>query len=80
MPKITLPKTVNDGTYDYNMVRPEQDVPDGQPGDAALYERVPPDPDYQFTPDLPFRMGKASVPFMMPIERAGSSSSSSSSK
>jgi hypothetical protein len=50
--KINAPgdQSVSDGTNTYTLVRPEG--PPGKDGvfDIALYERTPPDPDFQYTP------------------------------
>ena len=69
---MNLPETLNDGTFDYNLVRQEKDLPGGLQ-DVALYERVPQDPDRQFTPDLQWRIafskGQKAVPMMQPLSR-----------
>ncbi len=66
--KAPLPEKLHDGTYDYLLVRPEAVREDGFT-DIALYERVPQDPDYQFTPSLEYHESLTQVPQMHPIRR-----------
>lgn len=68
MSKITLPENLNDGTSDYELVRPEKELGGGL-SEVALYERVPKDVDFQYTPDLAFCQGQTETPIMQPIAR-----------
>lgn len=68
MAKITLPQRLNDGTFDYVMVRPEKQL-EGPLSEVALYERIPQDPDKQFTPDLSFCEGITTTPIMQSLAR-----------
>ncbi len=69
MSKRTLNKTLTDaGGKVYNLVRPGKDLGDGRE-DLPLYDSVPPDPTYQFTPDLGYCMGQTETPMMQKIQR-----------
>ena len=68
MPKRKLPKKLNDGQYDYVLVQPERELPDGR-AFVALYERQPRDPDRQYTPDLAYCQGQTDTPVMHGIAR-----------
>ena len=64
----TLPTALNDGSFDYVMVREAQQLEDGREN-VALYDSVPMNDDYQFTPCLDYVLGKVTVPTMIPIKR-----------
>lgn len=65
-----LPKTLNDGTYNYVQVREEAPDPANPPAvNTALYERVPTDPANVYTPDLAYREGQKEVPGMNALAR-----------
>ncbi len=64
----TLPNELSDGTYQYRLVRQEQQLEDGR-SNVALYERVPEDPEFQFTPCLAFCLGQTQAPGMLKIQR-----------
>ena len=64
----TLPNELSDGTYQYELVRPEQKLEDGR-SNIALYERMPEDPKFQFTPDLAFCEGQREIPVMVRVGR-----------
>lgn len=64
----TLPKYLTDGTHKYTLARKETTLPDGRTN-VALYERVPKNKLYQYTPDLSFIQGITPVPVMIQIER-----------
>ena len=68
MPKRKLPKKLNDGQYDYVLVQPERELPDGRTF-VALYERQPRDPERQYTPDLAYCQGQTETPVMHGIAR-----------
>jgi hypothetical protein len=63
-----LPNELNDGTHQYRLVRQEEQLDDGRTN-VALYERVPEDPGFQFTPCLAFCLGQTDAPGMLRIER-----------
>lgn len=65
----TTPQTLSDGTYTYILVRAAADVADGTPGAVALYDRVPSDPQFLYTPSLRYLQGLDSVPVMEPVAR-----------
>lgn len=65
---MKLPETLNDGKNDFRLVRQEKDLGNGL-ADVALYERIPVDPDYQYTPDLAFCKGQTKVPIMQKMVR-----------
>lgn len=65
---MKLPSKLNDGKHDYTLIREEKDLGNGL-ADVALYERVPVDPDYQYTPDLAFCKGQTTVPIMQKMVR-----------
>lgn len=70
MAKRTLPTNLNDGTYDYVMVREESQDPNNPTVvNDALYERIPADPDNIYTPDLAYLEGLKEVPGMNPLTR-----------
>lgn len=58
MPKD--PIELNDGTYDYRLVWPTEELEDGR-SKAPLYIRLPVE---VFTPDLAFVSGQTTVPQM----------------
>jgi hypothetical protein len=61
---------INDGTYDYILVSPEKQVSEDPPlTEVALYERIPQDPDYQYSPSLAYLEGVSTDPGMFPVER-----------
>jgi hypothetical protein len=37
--------------------------------EVALYERIPQDPDYQYSPSLAYLEGVSTDPGMFPVER-----------
>jgi len=62
---MTFPQALNDGTYNYTLVRDERDLGNGL-ADVAVYDRVPPT-DTQYTPDLAWKLGQTQTPIMMPL-------------
>lgn len=58
------PTTLNDGEFDYTLVRPSRQYDNGV-ADVAVYDRVPPTPGIQYTPDLAFTLGQTSTPSMI---------------
>lgn len=58
------PSTLNDGTYDYRLVRPSRELENGL-ADIAVYDRIPPTRGTQYTPDLAFIRGLTQVPAMI---------------
>lgn len=66
-----MPLKLNDGTHDYILVHQAKVVSINPPiSELALYERVPKDDKYQYTPDLQFVLGQTSAPLMYPVERS----------
>lgn len=68
MSKRTLPEKLNDGTFDYVQVRQEEKLPDGRVN-VALYERVPKDETFQYTPGLAYCEGIVDDPAMQRLQR-----------
>jgi hypothetical protein len=65
---MKLPQRLNDGRFEYQLVRQQEDLENGL-SNVALYESIPRDERYQFTPDLAFIKGQTTVPIMQKLER-----------
>jgi hypothetical protein len=69
---MKLPQRLNDGRFEYQLVRQQEDLENGL-SNVALYESIPRDERYQFTPDLAFILafekGQTRVPIMQKLER-----------
>jgi hypothetical protein len=63
----TLPKQLNDGEFDYVLVRPSREISDGRQ-DVAIYKRMGDDVT-EFTPSLDYVTGIVNTPVMLRIGR-----------
>ena len=63
-----FPTVLNDGEHWYWKRHGEIPLPDGRKF-CAVYEKIPQDPAYVFTPDLAFTEGQTQVPIMHPLMR-----------
>ena len=63
-----LPDTLSDGAMTYTLVSQAVHNADGS-FQVALYDSVPPNPAYQYTPSADYVNGLTSTPIMNPISR-----------
>ena len=67
---MQLPERLTDANgYVYTIVSQAEQVPDGTPGKVAIYEIVPPDEAFVYTPDESFCLGKTTVLVMRRLNR-----------
>jgi hypothetical protein len=66
----SLPLKLNDGQHDYVLASQAKVTSLNPPiSQVALYERVPKEEQFQYTPDLEYVMEISTVPVMLPIAR-----------
>jgi hypothetical protein len=64
-----IPKLINDGKYNYELVGNAVGSVDGAPAGIPLYERVPADPVATYSPSLEFLKGQTATPIMIAFPR-----------